>query len=64
MPTLVLHGDADVSCPLAATGAKLPNLMPNCRLNVYPGATHALIGSHSREVLADITAFIDEDALA
>jgi non-heme chloroperoxidase len=64
VPTLVLHGDADQSCPLEPTGAKLPALMPNCRLKVYPGATHALIGTHARELMADIAAFMREPALA
>jgi non-heme chloroperoxidase len=63
-PTLVLHGDADMSCPLDLTGRKVAHLMPNCRLKVYPGATHALIISQAREMVADILAFIGEPAEA
>jgi pimeloyl-ACP methyl ester carboxylesterase len=59
-PTLVLHGDADGSAPLEATGARLPSLMPNCRLKVYPGANHALIVNDARKVAEDILAFIAE----
>jgi pimeloyl-ACP methyl ester carboxylesterase len=61
-PTLVLHGDADGSCPLEATGARLPPLKPNCRLKVYPGANHALVLNDVRDLAADITSFIGEAA--
>jgi len=63
-PTLVLHGDADGSCPLEFTGGRLPGLMPNCRLKVYPGATHTLIVELAAELVADILAFIGERAQA
>ena len=61
-PTLVLHGDADQSTPLAATGAKLPALMPNCRLKVYPGCDHTFIGGSARQIMDDVLAFIGEAA--
>jgi non-heme chloroperoxidase len=61
-PTLVLHGDADQICPLDATGRKLPDLMPNCRLKVYPGANHTLIGAQARQIAEDIVAFVGETA--
>jgi non-heme chloroperoxidase len=63
-PTLVLHGDADTSCPLDLTGRKLPGLMPNCRLKVYPGATHTLIVEQVAEMVGDILDFIGEAAVA
>lgn len=63
-PTLVLQGDKDGSCPLELTGRKLPGLMPNCRLTVYPGATHTLIIEQAAQVAADILAFIGERAEA
>jgi len=59
-PTLVLHGDADQSCPLDATGRKLPDLMPYCRLKVYPGADHTFVGAHARQIAEDALAFIAE----
>ena len=34
--------------------------MPDCRLKVYPGATHTLIIEQAAEVVADILAFIGE----
>jgi pimeloyl-ACP methyl ester carboxylesterase len=61
-PTLVLHGDADASCPLQATGARLPSLMPNCRLKVYPGCDHTFIAGAARQIVGDVFAFIAEAA--
>jgi non-heme chloroperoxidase len=60
VPVLVLHGDADQSCPLEATGRKVVGLVPDSRLKVYPGAKHTLIGSHVDEIVADIVAFAGE----
>jgi non-heme chloroperoxidase len=60
VPTLVLHGDEDQSCPLELAGAKTAGLIPDGRLKVYPGAKHILIGSHVDEIVGDILAFIDE----
>ena len=62
VPTLVLHGDADQSCPLEVTGARLPALMPNCRLKVYPGCDHTFVGGSAREIVDDVLAFIGEAA--
>lgn len=59
---LILHGDADQSCPLDATGRKVLGLVRDGRLKVYPGAKHTLIGSHVDEIVADIVAFIGETA--
>jgi pimeloyl-ACP methyl ester carboxylesterase len=63
-PTLVLHGDADASCPLELTGRKVAALMPSCRLKVYPGATHTLVVEQAAEMVDDILAFIGEPAQA
>jgi non-heme chloroperoxidase len=63
-PTLVLHGDADGSCPIDLTGRKLPALMRSCRLKVYPGATHTVIVEQAAELVDDILAFIDAPAAA
>ena len=59
-PVLILHGDADQSCPLDATARKVLGLVRDGRLKVYPGAKHTLIGSHVDEIVADLIAFIGE----
>jgi non-heme chloroperoxidase len=42
VPTLIIHGDDDQIVPLAASGAKSAELIPNATLKVYPGASHAI----------------------
>ena len=59
-PVLILHGDADQSCPLDATARKVLGLVRDGRLKVYPGAKHTLIGSHVDEIVADLIGFIGE----
>jgi non-heme chloroperoxidase len=58
VPTLILHGDKDASCPLEATGRKVEALIGGSRLKIYPGGLHAIIASHAREVVDDISDFI------
>jgi pimeloyl-ACP methyl ester carboxylesterase len=47
-PTLLIHGDADVSAPLPLTGAKTAKLLPNCTFKVYEGAPHGLFLTHAQ----------------
>jgi len=42
IPTLVVHGDADASAAIDVTGRPTAALLPNSRLEVYPGAPHGL----------------------
>jgi non-heme chloroperoxidase len=57
-PTLILHGDRDASAPLALTGQPSADLLPNCRLQIYPGAPHGLMYTHMSRANADILAFL------
>jgi|KBSSwiStaDraftv2_1062776.scaffolds.fasta_scaffold58002_2 pimeloyl-ACP methyl ester carboxylesterase len=57
VPTLIIHGDKDVSAPLALTGARTQRLLRNCLLSVYEGAPHALPLTHRDRFLADVAAF-------
>jgi len=56
-PTLVVHGDKDVSAPLNVTGARTAKLIPNSKLIVYPDAPHGIILTHQERFLADLLAF-------
>ena len=38
IPTLIIHGDEDVSAPLERTGRRTAQLMPGSRRLVYEGA--------------------------
>jgi pimeloyl-ACP methyl ester carboxylesterase len=57
-PTLVIHGDKDVSAPLAMTGQVAAALIPGCELKVYEGAAHGLMFTHADQLNADLQAFI------
>jgi len=57
-PTLLIHGDADVSAPLPLTGAKTAKLIRNCTFKIYEGAPHGLFLTHKQRLNADILQFI------
>jgi non-heme chloroperoxidase len=63
VPTLILQGDNDASCPLDVTGRKVEALICGSHLKIYPGGLHAIIASHAREVVDDISNFIAARAL-
>lgn len=48
----------DVSAPLALTGKPTAELIPGCRLKVYPGAPHGLMYTHMEVLNGDILQFI------
>jgi non-heme chloroperoxidase len=60
MPALVIHGDRDVSAPLALTGKPTAELIPGCHLKVYQGAPHGIMFTHMEQLHADILKFIQE----
>jgi pimeloyl-ACP methyl ester carboxylesterase len=62
VPTLLLHGDQDGSCPLALTACRTRDLLPDCRLTVYEGKAHGIYITDAARVSADIAAFIDSGA--
>jgi pimeloyl-ACP methyl ester carboxylesterase len=57
VPTLLVHGDKDVSAPVEVTGRPTAALMPKARLEVYPGAPHGLFLTHMERLTNDILAF-------
>jgi non-heme chloroperoxidase len=57
LPTLLVHGDSDVSTPLARTGRRSAQLIPRSRLEVYQGAAHGLPLTHVDRLNADLLAF-------
>ena len=59
VPTLLVHGDLDVSSPLTITGRKTAELMPNAMLTVYEGAPHGLFLTHMDRFNRDLLAFLD-----
>ncbi|MEP7247424.1 MAG: alpha/beta hydrolase [Gammaproteobacteria bacterium] len=58
VPTLILHGTKDVSCPISITGEPTARLIPGCQLKVYEGAPHGLFLTHIERVNADLLNFM------
>lgn len=57
VPTLVIHGDADVSAPIDLTGRRVAAMVPGARLVVYEGAPHGLYFTHQQRLNEDIARF-------
>ena len=57
VPTLVIHGDRDVSAPLDITGRRTADLVPGAKLRVYEGAPHGLFVTHIDRVNRDLLDF-------
>ena len=57
-PTLIVHGDADRSCPIAASGALAHAMIQHSELLVYEGASHALPLTRGAQLSADIATFV------
>ncbi|WP_395452245.1 alpha/beta fold hydrolase (plasmid) [Azospirillum melinis] len=56
VPTLVVHGDCDVTTPLSLAERTVA-LMPNARLSFYEGAPHGLFITHRDRFNAELLAF-------
>jgi pimeloyl-ACP methyl ester carboxylesterase len=57
VPTLIVHGDRDVSAPLAITGRKTAALMPHATVKIYEGAPHGLFLTHAERLNKDLIEF-------
>ncbi len=57
-PTLVIHGDKDVSAYLEMTGRPTAAGIRGAELKVYEGAPHGLFVTHMERVNRDLEAFI------
>jgi non-heme chloroperoxidase len=60
VPTLIIHGDRDRSAPFELTGKPSAELVPGCKLLVYPGAPHGLMFTHMDQLNADLLGFMRE----
>jgi len=58
VPTLILHGDADESCPVDLMARATAALIPGSRLEVYAGAAHGLMLTHADRFNADLVEFL------
>ena len=58
VPTLIIHGDKDVSAPIDLTGRPTAALIPKAQLRVYEGAPHGIVLTHKDRLNADLIGFI------
>jgi non-heme chloroperoxidase len=58
IPTLIVHGNADVSAPIAITGDRLAAGLPHADYKVYDGAPHGLFATHQDRLNADLAVFL------
>jgi non-heme chloroperoxidase len=57
VPTLLIHGDADVSARLDVTARRTQPLIKGSTLTIYQGAAHGLVATHAERLHQDIAAF-------
>jgi non-heme chloroperoxidase len=57
VPTLLIHGDKDVSAPLDLTGRPTAKLIPGAELKIYENAPHGLFLTHMERLTRDIQTF-------
>jgi non-heme chloroperoxidase len=60
LPILLVHGTADASAPIAATGARTAALLRNGRYRIYADAPHGLLFTHMERLNADLESFVRE----
>ncbi len=58
-PTLVIHGDRDVSAPLEITGRPTAAGIPGAELRIYEGAPHGLFITHADRLNQDLIRFAE-----
>ncbi len=58
IPTLVIHGDDDRILPIAATGARIHELVSGSRLEVVHGGPHGLTWTHAEDVNRALLSFL------
>lgn len=57
VPTLLIHGDKDVSAPIDRTARATARLIRGAQLKVYEGAPHGLFLTHMARLTGDLLAF-------
>jgi pimeloyl-ACP methyl ester carboxylesterase len=58
VPTLVIHGEADLAAPVELCGARTAKLVPDSSFIRYEGAAHGLFASHAERLNKDMLAFL------
>ncbi|MFC0204947.1 alpha/beta fold hydrolase [Novosphingobium soli] len=58
VPTLVIHGTADATVPIEATGRAVAAQVPSADLVEYEGEPHGLFATQAQRLTRDIVAFL------
>lgn len=58
VPTLIIHGTADKTVPIDATGRLAARHIRGSKLLEYDGAPHGLFASHQQRLIDDVLAFL------
>jgi non-heme chloroperoxidase len=64
VPTLIIHGDADKTVPIEATGDESSKLIPQSTYIRYEGAPHGLFYTDKEKLNKDLIQFIREAVVA
>ena len=64
VPTLVIHGTADKTVPIDATGRVVAAQVPEARLIEYDGSAHGLFATDKQRLIDDLLAFLGEGGVA
>jgi pimeloyl-ACP methyl ester carboxylesterase len=58
VPTLVVHGNADATVPIEATGRVVADQVPGAQFVEYPGAPHGVFATHTQRLSEDLLRFL------
>jgi len=58
VPTLIVHGNADKSCPLEMTGRSTAAMIPGSELKIYEGAPHGVLLTHVERLNEELMNFL------
>lgn len=58
VPTLVIHGTADATVPIAATAHAVVRAVPHATLLEYAGEPHGVFATQTDRLIGDLTAFL------
>lgn len=60
IPTLVIHGDADRTVPIAASGLRTAKLIKGARFVIVPGGPHGITWTHAEQVNHELVNFLGQ----
>ena len=58
VPTLVIHGTADKTVPIDATGRVVAKQVPGAELIEYDGSAHGLFATDKQRLIDDLLSFL------